>query len=60
LDTEGVLAFKEKAAIIGLYSYLLSEEELRDQSKRYLLIATITDNKRKAESSNYSGGSQAG
>lgn len=40
-------AYQDKASLIGLYSYLLEEKAVREPSKAYLLIATLTDNNRK-------------
>lgn len=31
--------------MITLYSYLLREKAIRDPTKKYLLIATVTENK---------------
>lgn len=42
-------AYQDKASLIGLYSYLLEEKAVREPSKAYLLISTVTDNKRKSK-----------
>jgi hypothetical protein len=39
-------AYQDKASLISLYSYLLEERAVREPCKPYLLIATVTDNKR--------------
>lgn len=39
-------AYQDKASLIGLYAYLLEERAVREPSKAYLLITTVTDNKR--------------
>jgi hypothetical protein len=39
-------AYQDKASLIGLYAYLLEEKAVREPSKPYLLITTVSDNKR--------------
>ena len=38
-------AYKDKASLIALYSYLLQETPVRDKAKRFLMIATVTETK---------------
>lgn len=40
-------AYQDKASLIGLYSYLLEEKAVREPSKAYLLIATLTDSRKR-------------
>jgi len=39
-------AYQERAAMIALYSYLLTDKSIRDPNKKYLLIATVTEHKK--------------
>lgn len=39
-------AYQDKAALIALYSYLLRDKAVREPSKKYLLIATVTEGKK--------------
>ena len=39
-------AYLDKAALIGLYSYLLTDAPIRDASKNYLLVATVTEGRK--------------
>lgn len=38
-------AYQDKVQMMALYSYLLRSKNIRDPSKKYLLIATVTDNR---------------
>jgi hypothetical protein len=38
-------AYQDKVQMMALYSYLLKGKNIRDPSKQYLLIATVTENK---------------
>ena len=42
-------AYKDKVSLIGLYSYLLTEEAVRAPSDQYLLLATVTDRRSLSE-----------
>lgn len=44
-------AYQDKASLISLYSYLLEEKAVREPSKAYLLIATVTENRKRATKS---------
>lgn len=48
-DSDSIEAYQEKASLISLYSYLLSEKVVRDPSKKYLMVATVKDSKEKEE-----------
>ena len=39
-------AYLDKAALIGLYSYLLTDAPIRDASMNYLLVATVTEGRK--------------
>ena len=39
-------AYQDKATIMGLYGYLLSEEPIRLPASQYLTIATVVDHKK--------------
>jgi len=49
-------AYQERAAMIALYSYMLKEKAVRDPTKKYLLIATVTEHKKHGQK-NQSGSS---
>lgn len=36
-------SYQDKASLIGLYSYLLTEQAIRVPAKQYLLLATVSD-----------------
>jgi hypothetical protein len=40
-------AYQDKVSLIGLYSYLLEEQAVREPSKAYLLIATVTEGRKR-------------
>ena len=44
--TDSNQAYQDKASLIALYSYLMTEFAIREPSKRYLLIATVTEGKK--------------
>lgn len=55
-------AYQDKASLIALYSYLLKEKAVREPSKKYLLIATVTEGKKsslRGDSNSIFSGSQA-
>lgn len=39
-------AYQDKASLIALYSYLMTEQAVRESNKKYLLIATVTEGKK--------------
>ena len=43
--TQSNKAYKDKASMIALYSYLLQEKAIRDPSKKYLIIAEVNEAK---------------
>jgi hypothetical protein len=42
-------AYKDKVSLMGLYSYLLTEEAVRAPGEQYLLVATVTDTRKNSE-----------
>ncbi len=40
-------AYEDKAALIGLYAYLLEAKAIRVPSSSYLMIATVTEGRKK-------------
>lgn len=40
-------AYQDKVSLVGLYSYLLEEQAVREPSKAYLLIATVSDGRKR-------------
>ena len=45
-DTNSNEAYQDKASLIALYSYLMTEKAVREPTKRYLLVATVTESKK--------------
>lgn len=39
-------AYQDKASLIALYSYLMTEQAVREASKKYILISTVTEGKK--------------
>jgi len=45
MEFDGDVSYQDKAALISLYSYLLTEKPIRGHGRKYLMIATVKEHK---------------